>query len=537
MIKKSTVKGKRGAMLILVLLIVALAVILIGSALSMTRQTRARYYSYAEGSQSRLTATSIAESLWDAIYIQEIDDATVEEMANGKAKLQLSGLTVPGANGVSNGIVEFEPPKEGKIRIKCTATVGGTTTTVQLTLVQPEPTTVTNLFEHLVNLSGGSNITETNIGAGGSGASDNTILIQGDGVDINGSCDIDSTTFIQGVFKPQDNRFNADLVFWGPKAQMNLQGEPKLGGTNMGLYFVSNSTKQQSVLDNGANLDPNGEGKLSEFGLYNANFVMNKGNAFGNSDFILQKGIDSSASYSGSVVGAINSAPTTMSDAIIAKAKAYAEKDFTDHYPTIDEVSGAFGCSTTPTGTVVISGEYGAGNYIINGDVSGDLVFDIGGGDCTVYVTSNCYLSGSISFINGASNQYWGRIILSNGIDFTIGGAGAGIYSYENGKPHCFVYGMGNILFSIVENGPSYLEAYVGLYDSDSPSRDSKFYVEGSPDKFYFKGRLSAPLYEHYNGGHLNIPYCVDPTAPGSGDGKIYPIVTGFKVEPFVYFS
>ncbi|MCQ2482097.1 MAG: hypothetical protein MJ153_01245 [Clostridia bacterium] len=538
-------KSKRGAMLILVLLIVSLAVILIGSALTMTRQTRTRYYSYAEGSQARLTATSIAESLWDAIYIQEIDDATLKKMANGAAVLNLSG-SVPGANGVSQGKVVFHAPAaDGKINIDCSATVGGTTSNVRLTLDPPPPKTDKNLFEHVLNLAGGSNITEMNIGEGGAGKTDNTILIQGDGVNMKGTCQIHSDMFVQGVFTPQDNQYLGNLIFWGPDAKINLSGSPKLGSASgHGLYFVSNSTKQQSVLDNGANLDPIGNGGITEFGLYNANFVMNKGNAFNSSDFIKQKGIDTSASYSGSVVGAIDSAPTSMEAAIIAKAIEYAKKDFSDHFPTLDEAQSAFGCSPTLSGTAKYSGSFngctdkGAGSYEVTGNLSNELVFDLNNGDYVIYVNGKCDITGKIKFINGGASNNWGRIILKQGIEFSISTDGeAGIYSFENGKPHCYVYGNGNVKFNMNGNGASTVEAYVGLYDpaGTSDSNRSVFICYNSA-KYVIKGRIACPYIEHSTGGHLNIPYCVDPTYVG-GDGKIQPIVTEYSVEPFVYFS
>ena len=64
MMRKLTKKkaGRRGAILVTVVFILAFAVIFIAAAMTLTQSTRKRVYTEAETNQARLTVTSVAES-------------------------------------------------------------------------------------------------------------------------------------------------------------------------------------------------------------------------------------------------------------------------------------------------------------------------------------------------------------------------------------------------------------------------------------------------------------------------------------------
>ena len=65
--------SKQGIILVMVLLILAMAMIFISAAILLTNGTRNRLYDNAEKSQARLTATSTAEAIWQAVYMQELN--------------------------------------------------------------------------------------------------------------------------------------------------------------------------------------------------------------------------------------------------------------------------------------------------------------------------------------------------------------------------------------------------------------------------------------------------------------------------------
>lgn len=81
------VKGRSGSMLLLVLVIMAVAVILITSALTITVNGRMRFYRDSQASQARLTATSTAKTIADAIVAADFKSIDLENLAkaNGYA--------------------------------------------------------------------------------------------------------------------------------------------------------------------------------------------------------------------------------------------------------------------------------------------------------------------------------------------------------------------------------------------------------------------------------------------------------------------
>ena len=101
MSRESAKSNKNGSMLIVVLMIMAVGLILITSAMMITGSTRQRYFDSSKSNQARLTVTSVAEAFYQAVYLQEITDEQLEALANGNAVLDFSvnGTSVPGASG------------------------------------------------------------------------------------------------------------------------------------------------------------------------------------------------------------------------------------------------------------------------------------------------------------------------------------------------------------------------------------------------------------------------------------------------------
>lgn len=74
---------KYGVILVTVIFIVAMALVFITTALTISIATRQRVYSNAKYQQARLTVTSLAQSVWQAIYSQQISDRDLVALAKG----------------------------------------------------------------------------------------------------------------------------------------------------------------------------------------------------------------------------------------------------------------------------------------------------------------------------------------------------------------------------------------------------------------------------------------------------------------------
>ncbi|MBN1775432.1 MAG: hypothetical protein JW817_03095 [Clostridiales bacterium] len=97
---RRTGASRSGGMLILVLVIMGVGFILITSALSITIASRNRFYNDAQRSQARLTVTSAAQSVVDAILItQEITDTRIEAWAT-------AGETLPIKSAAGYGFID-----------------------------------------------------------------------------------------------------------------------------------------------------------------------------------------------------------------------------------------------------------------------------------------------------------------------------------------------------------------------------------------------------------------------------------------------
>lgn len=82
MIKRLVKKkdSKQGAILVIVVLILALAMIFITAAMMLTQATRSRLYDNTMQSQARLTVTSASEVFLEALITQEITDDQIDKM-------------------------------------------------------------------------------------------------------------------------------------------------------------------------------------------------------------------------------------------------------------------------------------------------------------------------------------------------------------------------------------------------------------------------------------------------------------------------
>lgn len=80
---KKLAADKYGVILVTVIFIVAMALVFITTALTISIATRQRVYTNAKYQQARLTVTSLAQSVWQAIYSQQISDRDLVSLAKG----------------------------------------------------------------------------------------------------------------------------------------------------------------------------------------------------------------------------------------------------------------------------------------------------------------------------------------------------------------------------------------------------------------------------------------------------------------------
>jgi len=103
--KRHHMNNRKGGMLVLVLMIFAVSLILISSAMTITLSSRSRYYVDTERSQERLTLTSAAEAVIDAIKTQEITDERLEYMSgNTTSKYMITGAGGTSVKGGANAV-------------------------------------------------------------------------------------------------------------------------------------------------------------------------------------------------------------------------------------------------------------------------------------------------------------------------------------------------------------------------------------------------------------------------------------------------
>lgn len=261
MIRKSKTNGnKQGIILVMVLLIVAMAMIFISAALLLTNATRGRLYNNAEESQARLTVTSAAEAMYQALEMQEISDDTLGALANGSGStltLTVADGTVAGMGTAADNctkvhIYDKKVSSVDYVYMDFTTTIGPKSENVRMILKAPTPPVKTNLFSTVMDLAGAAgdqNLAQFNIGEGGGSKKDNVVVVRGSGkkyVIDRANQDIYSTHIFVGETNAtsidvwlRDSTYYGDLVFYGDYATLHWDLQPKIKGN---VYFLGKSS-------------------------------------------------------------------------------------------------------------------------------------------------------------------------------------------------------------------------------------------------------------------------------------------------------
>lgn len=256
-------KGKKGSILIVVVLILALAIIFISTAMMLTQATRGRLYENTLQSQARLTVTAASEVFLEAIETQEITDVQIDALlqangvgpkSNDQQKLR---MCVPGVPGMSETddtnctyVDVFYKDANKKIAVVDFKTIiGDQTESVRVYLdIKSSGPSYGNRFKNQIEIGDGATKHQLRFTHGVgmwnpavTGITDNTILLRGDGQE-----DASSAVFYSDmVFAPgAKSNFGGNNVFHGNNIFLDSEMWSGTGACRYtgDFYFIGNST-------------------------------------------------------------------------------------------------------------------------------------------------------------------------------------------------------------------------------------------------------------------------------------------------------
>lgn len=303
--------NKRGGMLVIVLMIFAVSLILISSAMTITLSSRSRYYVDTERSQERLTLTCAAEAVVDAIETQEITDEQIKQMSNnpdvpyeitGASKTSVkagaaatSGKDIaPGLAGVSgNQTYMYVKPAGGgsediDLEFVTKIVVTGDNDKAEklhVHLKYTPPTEPKKICQNMVTC--GEDGSYNNIPKLTMNSEESFTVFHGDVALSDGSGSyIHNPVVITGtVTGGSGTKYHNDIIFYGPNAGVRIPSDGNGVTINSGegdFFFlgvknpVTNETGKQNVFKNTSGGATNGTGMnmiADAAYFYNANMT------------------------------------------------------------------------------------------------------------------------------------------------------------------------------------------------------------------------------------------------------------------------
>ena len=267
---KKIASDKSGVILVTVIFIVAMALIFITTAMTISIATRRRVYSNAKYQQARLTAVSLAQSIWQAIYSQQLNDNQLVALAKGTggqgSLVRFETDDVPGMGlGGTEATAYFycvTPGDPSKIGIECKcdidgAAVDGSTQyyTIILERGKGEDTPPPG-WRLPFSLGGGHDFSSCNVGVNASliqgaerlnqvryDADDNIALILGGSSTVIDGCGFYCKLLTDSYIPAHDSVFAWDSYFIGENAGIN--------------YYNSNQNERPSRNLDGSNAGGN----------------------------------------------------------------------------------------------------------------------------------------------------------------------------------------------------------------------------------------------------------------------------------------
>lgn len=252
--RSSSLLTKTGVILVTILFIVAMALIFVTTALMISIAGRQRIYTNTIDSQARLTAVSLAQTVWQAIVSQQINDTDLETLARGNGGngtvVVFKTNELPGMGlGDSESTAYFYVAQEAngtdplKIAIECKCEIDGVAQyyTLMLQKNQGEGTPPAE-FDIGVNLGDGGLFNSCVLGfdvdyfnksnanydnqvswrPSGGAADDNIVFLHNPTWNGNDNMGFYATLLTDGTLGFRDGVFARDTFLLGENAGINL---------------------------------------------------------------------------------------------------------------------------------------------------------------------------------------------------------------------------------------------------------------------------------------------------------------------------
>ncbi len=576
--RKKGKSNKQGSMLTLVLVIVAMALIFITSAVMITNSTRVRYYDNVLSGQARLVSTAVAESFCSALEIQEITDQNLKDWAKDDKTATFTIDDVPGlGEGGTKTTVAFDE-SDGYILATFSTTIGeksdGTFATENCTVYfkKKPPVVKARNFKYQLNVGKKAALGGLDIGVGHDPGTDNMCFFHGDtNLTENAGNTVYSDIIATGkLMFGNHTEVKGQFIFSGPDAGLgNFTGQVKANN----LYFISpdgyskgninkdgidhwdftansaliynfkldgkmgqnQETKNYAAMDN-SEIDTSRLGSASDSESYNSKHVQATWNTAAGDDEVISK-------FNEYVLERAKAALTEQEQFAITDDQVEAKKaTFFDNVPepykaTAKKVVDSNGAVTSNTisWSSFCSGTKGV--CYINSQKIADgtkITLDLSNGPYILVVKTKLVIEkkAMIECINGDNNsdENWLRIILLPGAELDIGDNESevgGLKTADAVKPHCYVYGLKGTQVIVASDG-KYVEGYFGVY-----GEGSKFYLKGKPTNFF--GRVEATNCETLNANNAKMYWAPEPMADVP-PGDFTPATSEYDVVRFRYF-
>ncbi|MBE7069223.1 MAG: hypothetical protein E7386_01845 [Ruminococcaceae bacterium] len=364
--------GRRGAILVTVVFVLAFAVIFIAAAMMLTQATRKRVYTEAESNQARLTVTSVAESWYRAVQKCEFADEDLLDLCKAKSLIRVyasaNADTVPGLEneGVKNDesyttvYLYRVPNSEGATKADdytyyadFTTHLDGQVENVRATLSYTTPTSGKNAapFSTQIDLNNEFNQNNLEIIGKGKNDLDNIFLVRKGGKNKNASFSTYATmVYCDGEVAFKDDDFHCkDLVFLtGAKLANKNDSTMFKKHTVENLFFFGDSNEAIST-GTATNFSPSGLNfYLCDRSIGDTSWVSGASVTYINADGTLKGGGKAFAD-------------DDVNNAFVKKVKKYASLNTsykaggTNSFPTTDEfisASSKLGITKTPPSTL-----------------------------------------------------------------------------------------------------------------------------------------------------------------------------------------
>lgn len=559
---KKTLKqkgNKQGSMLLIVCLIIAMALVFIASAMTVTSAARNRYYDNSKRSQARLTVTSVAEAFYDALQIQQISDQDLYDLAEAKATMKVTGGTLPGVVGTNCTTTAKFYTSGNYTMVDFTTNMDGTVERLRLILQgKPQPKAA-GLNTFPIELGAAGKLSEfTSIGGGGYGNPNNFVFIyDGSPSASNGAATFYSTVFTKVPMATEGNKYS-DVVFWGEGANWYTKDSNGslfngIGDDSVDVFFFD-TTKM-----------------LSE--SFGGSYSSSIGNVVYSSG-VTNNMVGSGLNTSGITFVAEDNVEGDLADAV-ASYRSIADIA-PSHFYTGAEAQAiveASGISIDGSGATTLSSQslIKAGDYKLSGTLTHRIICDCEDGPINIYVTGDLTFSGGgcLDIVNGyeETGMFANKVnlILSSSADITIdkansgsvngifacprsravdangypvaatggslpSGVADGAVNTNSVRPSCYIYGFSSNTLTV--NGGSdncVLDAYINLYGGGKVI----FKADSYPS---FYGRITCDQIDRTS-GNITIPFCPAPpkTNKGAGTNDVE-IHSNYEAVQYVYY-